>query len=61
MRGCLVTLPLFIIITESFDLNPPSPRFRRVLRAFISVAAYSAEVAILATKAGSYGVFGDGE
>jgi len=40
---------------------PPSPRLRRVLPAFIPVAAYSAEVATSATKAGSYGVFGEGE
>ena len=40
---------------------PPSPRLRRVLLAFIPAAAYSAEVATSATKAGSYGVFGEGE
>jgi len=40
---------------------PPSPRLRRVLLAFIPAAAYSAEVATSATKAESYGVFGEGE
>ena len=40
---------------------PPSPRLRRVPLAFIPVAAYSAEVVTSATKAGSYGVFGEGE
>jgi hypothetical protein len=38
-----------------------SPRLRRALLAFIAVAAYSAEVATSATKAGSYGVFGERE
>jgi hypothetical protein len=40
---------------------PPSPRLRRVLLAFIPVAAYSAEAVASAAKAGSYGVFGGGE
>jgi hypothetical protein len=40
---------------------PSSPRLWRVLLAFIPAAAYTAEVATLATKAGSYGVFGEGE
>ena len=40
---------------------PPSPRLRRVLLAFIPAAAYSAEAAASAAKAGSYGVFGEGE
>jgi hypothetical protein len=40
---------------------PPSPRLRRVLLAFIPAAAYSAEAATSATKAGRYGVFGEGE
>ena len=40
---------------------PPSPRLWRVLLAFIPAAAYSAEVATSATKARSYGVFGEGE
>ena len=40
---------------------PPSPRLRRVLPAFIPVAAYSAEATASAAKAGSYGVFGEGE
>ena len=39
---------------------PPSPGLRRVLLAFIPAAAYSAEVATSATKAGSFGVFGEG-
>ena len=34
---------------------------RIILFAFIPAAAYSAEVATSATKAGSYGVFGEGE
>jgi hypothetical protein len=40
---------------------PPSPRLRRVLLAFIPAAAYSAEATASAAKAGSYGVFGEGE
>ena len=40
---------------------PHSPRLWRVLLAFIPAAAYSAEAAASAAKAGSYGVFGEGE
>jgi hypothetical protein len=39
----------------------PSPRLRRVLLAFIPVAAYSAEAVASAAKAGSYGEFGERE
>jgi hypothetical protein len=35
--------------------------YGRILIVFIPVAAYFAEVATSATKAGSYGVFGKGE
>ena len=47
--------------TKAGSRYPPSPRLWRVLLAFIPVAAYSAEAAASAAKAGSYGVFGEGE
>ncbi len=41
--------------------DPPSPRLRRVLLAFIPEAAYSTEAVVSAAKAGSYGIFGERE
>jgi hypothetical protein len=49
------------ILRNSPSRRPPSPRLRKILIVFIPVAAYFAEVATSATKAGSYGVFGKGE
>jgi hypothetical protein len=49
------------LLTDPTKPVNTSPRLRRALLAFIAVAAYSAEVATSATKAGSYGVFGERE
>jgi hypothetical protein len=49
------------ILRNSPSRHPPSPRLRRILIVFIPIAAYFAEVATSATKAGSYGIFGKGE
>ncbi|MEK7351911.1 MAG: hypothetical protein AAB177_13640, partial [Nitrospirota bacterium] len=49
------------ILRNSAKPLPSFAKAWRVLLAFIPVAAYSAEAAASAAKAGSYGVFGERE